>query len=63
MPASRATLSVHDVDEFLDRMTGLTKEDEQRLKVRASVKPAWDSIQLNFNRMFSKVFNRVQDTL
>ena len=37
-PASRASLSVHDVDDFLDRMTGLTKEDDQRLALAGMAK-------------------------
>ena len=37
-PASKATLSVHDVDDFLDKMTGLTKEEEQRRALAAMAK-------------------------
>ncbi len=36
--ASKAALTVHDVDEFLDNMTGLTREDEQQRELTKMTK-------------------------
>ena len=34
-PATKASLTMHQVDEFLDKMTGLTKEEEQKKELAA----------------------------